>query len=273
MPRLPVSLLALGFAGLCATAQIALAQIQVADFRLTRTEFEAAHHPFQPGFGPFPTRDVHSGAFASAKVDFSGITQNPRFGTDEDDITLRTYHGATVVGQISRFAAAPNSSVQRIGAVQWEIDLTEFEASLAARGSKVQKLELRLVLEGSKDIKIDTYLLPGRAGDKLPPLHLLSLSPEDCFRFLWMPSQFRAVGDVVRIVPEGERSPDASRSDTLRVAASGFEPNGSVIVDITADYLAGRRQFALVLTSASYGKNRSVRISEGSGVFVITEKR
>lgn len=269
--RLPLSLLALGFAGFCATAQTALAQLQIADFRLTPLEFKGGQS-FDPNFGPFPTRDVHAGRFTPAKVDFSGITQNPRFGTDEDDISLSTFHGATLIRQVSRFAASPNSSVQRIGAVQWMIDLAEFDASLVARNNRVQKLELRLVLEGAKDIKIDSYLLPGRTGEKLPPLDLLTLSPEDCFRLLWMPSQLRAVGDVVRIVPEGENPPDATRSDSLRVVASGIEPNGNVIVDITADYLAGRRHFALVITSASFGKSRSVQILEGSGVFLTTEK-
>lgn len=271
MLRLPVSLLALGFAGLCATAQTALAELQIADFRLTRSEFEVGQS-FDPSFGPFPTRGLHVGRYAPARVDFSGLTQNPRFGTDEDDISLRTYHGATLIRQISRFVASPNSSVQRIGAVQWMIDLTEFDASLVARNNTVQKLELRLVLEGAKDIKIDSYLLPGRPGETLPPLDLLTLSPEDCFRLLWMPSQQRAVGDVVRFVPEGARSPDATRSDSLRVVASGIVPNGNVAVDITADYLAGRRQFALILTSASFGKSRSVQIREGSGVFLTTEK-
>lgn len=270
MSRLPVSLLALGLASFCATAQTALAQFQIADFRLTRSESES-WQSFDPNFGPFPTRNVQARRFASAKVDFSGITQNPRFGTDEDDISLRTYHGATLIAQISRFAASPNSSVQRIGAVQWMIDLTDFDASLVARNNTVQKLELRLVLEGAKDIKIDSYLLPGRTGEKLPPLDLLTLSPEDCFHFLWMPSQQLVVGDVVRIVPEGVSPPDATRSDSLRVVASGIEPNGNVIVDITADYLAGGRQFALIITSASFGRSRSVQIREGSGIFVITE--
>jgi hypothetical protein len=266
-----------GFAFFLALVQVASAQVQIADLRLPPNQFSGNNTYFNPGFGPFPTREV-KGAPVQVPVEFSGTSQwaNNSRSPDTDHIGLRTYYGGTLITQLSRSNVEGENKVQVVGAVQWRLDLNELAAHLSRKKLELASLELRLVegdSKASQDYKYDIYLSPADvSGDKRPVAIDLSRSEEN-FRALWLPAQGRQSGDIFPYEPAGTSDIPASGNRKVLVVRreKSITSPETVTVDLKPQFQGGVREFNLILAGGTFGRGRSLIIREGSGLFIATE--
>ncbi len=248
--------------------------VKAADLRLPARAFPDAFTRFDPGFGPFPVRAV-AGAPAPIPITFSGTTQRADDGINENDIALRTYESATMVQQLSRYLADEKDKFRRVGTLSWHIDLHPLASHLASTRQRPVRLEIRLVEgdPGNGDGYVyDVYLSPAGLGPASAPAVVDPKNPEENYRALWLPAQERNDGDVFPYVAENEEyGPDSVGRRVLIVrrnkSTTALE---TIIVDLLPQYLAGAREFTLLLAGGSYGKSRNIKIQEGSGLFFST---
>lgn len=245
---------------------------QIADLRLPADAFAGSHTYFDPGFGPFPTRLV-ANAPVSIKTDFSGTTQlaGPS-GPDKNDIALRTYHGALMITQLSRYNVDEKDQLRRIGAIQWRFDLSELSSYLTRQKLRLNSLELRLV-EGDKDAiagyGYDIYLSPAGLDAARQPVALDPKNSEENYRSLWLPAQERTAGDIFPYQFTADPESPNPGNQKVQIVRRGKMTNApeSVVINLTAQYQSGAREFTLILAGGTYGSNRNVKVVEGSGLF------
>lgn len=250
--------------------------VQIADLRLPPETFAGRFTYFDPGFGPLATRPV-AGAPVSVACEFFGTTQQvSESGPDDNDLALRTYHGVLMIHQLSRYNVDEKDRIRRIGVVQWRLDLEALASHLAREKSDLRSLELRLV-EGEAGnggaYFYDIYVSPGGVGTASLPVDIDRRNPEENYRALWLPALERKVGDVFPHLAndEGDAPGFAGRKVLIvRQNKSVVSPE-AIVIDLLPQYRAGARRFGLILAGGTYGKGRSIKIQEGSGLYYMAD--
>jgi hypothetical protein len=172
------------------------------------------------------------------------------------DIGLRTFDESTQIKTLNRFASADGD---RVGAVQWSLDLTPLEGHLAGNSLTLESLSLALLADPSDDAEnklFDVYLSYTDPEEPIELIGISKVSGESNYLTFWEPADGAFDGDIV--------------NETHKVLlAQGFGD-----IDLTEDllplYEAGVREFNLIIASTAFFSNRNLEILEGSGVFIET---
>jgi len=230
------------------------ASTQIGDFRLNTAEIGSTPVRFDPGFGPFTTRGV-TGSPVTVNSAFTGVSQQAGLGgvPDADDIALTTFFSQTNIIGLNRF-----ENQTRVGAVQWNFDLSPIDGYLAGNNLDLTALDLTFVSEApSNSFPYDVLL------SYTNPIESITLTGlgtgADNFTNIWNPAQSAMPGDIV--------------SGSHQVLALGLINTDSVNLnqDLLALYDLGVREFNLVLTSNGFANEfRLISVLEGSGLSIDT---
>lgn len=241
--------------------------VQVGDFRINADPYAGGVHYFDPGFEGLATRAV-IGAPVHLPSLLSGTTQNPATGGTGDsgtDAGIRTLFDKTEFRNLNRFGADPDGpnppgtagGPQRLGALQYEIDLTPVEDYLTTTGETLTTLELRLVFTMSDVTKTyDIYLSYTEAGEGITETSISSDDAEANYADFWWPSQAGIVGDVI--------------NGTHKIENLAQTGNLDQTTDLLALYTAGVRKVNVIVAVPSFYSGRVLTVEGLSGISVGT---
>lgn len=245
------------------------ASTQVGDLRLSSTPYSGATTYFDPASDGDLTRAV-VGAPVGINSNFIAVTQNPDGGTPNtsEDIGIRTFSSATQIRTLNRFGADPDGpgplgGPQRVGGVQWSIDLSPLGSYLSGNALSLTNLELRLANLASDDTKeYDIYLSYTNAAESIA---LASLSTglsagTDNYSDFWFPSQTVAEGSIA----------NGTHKVIKRDFTGDMTGASELVIDLLALYGAGVTELNLMMVSGAFYDNRTMGIEEGSGIFIDT---
>jgi len=197
-----------------------------------------------------------------------GVTPN-----GQEDLRLQTFSTATQIKSLNRFGSKPPGGANgpsRVGAVQWNFDLSQIDSYLVDNSLALSELDLGLVIAPSDFTRdYDVYL---SYTDPTPAAEIaltgintnvfvgdfddVSSGSRRNYWDLWIPAQAAAVGDVV--------------NGTHKVLALDNFGNLNLNTDLLSLYNAGVREFNLIMTSGAFLDGRSLVVKEGSGISIST---
>lgn len=239
--------------------------IQVGDLRIGASDFSALTY-FDPGFGtlhggsPLTTRSV-VGAPVNIDSNFFGTTSDDDGDvppSSADDIGLRTFTSVTQIRTLNRFLqdTTLGTGTDKVGAVQWSLDLSPLDSYLATNSLALTALNLDLLTNPSDDLKkYDVYLSYSNPAESIS-LASISTSASTNHDGLWLPAQSLPEGSVV--------------NGTHTILELGFIGDLSLSKSLLLLYNAGVKNFNLVMTSGDFFSGRTIEIKAGSGVSIDT---
>lgn len=216
----------------------------IGDFRIGANDSPTIT-AYDPGFGPFTTRGV-TDAPVQVNSQFTGTSQNPGDATaGSDDIELQTYSAATHVRTMNRFAVS--DTLPRVGAIQWNFDLTPLDSYLATNTLQLDALDFGFNINssngGSGTQFYDFYV---SYTDPTAGITLTDISDDDAgfnHDTFWAPSQSAAEGDFVngshKVVQLDFGGTDDFESSLLDAYNNGAREFNVIVV--TDDFTSGRR--------------------------------
>jgi hypothetical protein len=242
---------------------------QVGDLRLSSGAYSGAVTYFDPASGGDLTRAV-VGAPVGINSNFIAVTQNPDGGAPSitDDIGVQTFSASTQIRTLNRFGSdqdgpGAGGGPQRVGGVQWTIDLSPLNGYLTGNSLDLTALDLNLVNLASDDTKeYDIYLSYTNVAESITLAALdtgLTAGDENYDNF-WFPAQGIAEGSVA--------------NGTHKVIKRDFmgDMTGAteLSIDLLALYDAGITDINLMMVSGAFYSGRTMSIEAGSGIFIDT---
>ncbi|BCX47458.1 hypothetical protein HAHE_13660 [Haloferula helveola] len=237
---------------------------QVGDLRISNNSHSNTDVHFDPAIGPFDTRNV-AGAPLQLNSLFTASSQVPTSGGPGDpstDLGVQTNPASIEFRNLNRFASSTDGGLTgagRLGAFQYEIDLSPVEDYLTGPGSTdtLNALTLDLVFSLSDTGKAyDVYLSYTEAGESITETSISTDSELNYDNFYW-PSQSAAEGDVV--------------NGTHKILKLGTTGNLSESTNILGLYNAGVRKLLVSVMMPSFFSGRTLTVESGSGISIGTD--
>jgi hypothetical protein len=242
-------------------AHLTAAPQQVGDLRIGANNYPGTDFFFDLGFTE-GTRGVLDAPVQLPSV-FSGTTSVPgAVGNTQTDLGLRTFSTSTHLQTLNRFTSDPDGpgplgGPARVGAFQYEIDLTPLEAYLSGSGETLTELDLRFVIDPSDDTrKYDIYLSYTDAVEGITLKPISVNDPAANYNDFWFPSQSAAEGDVVN-----------GTHKILNLQTVGDIDQSTSMLAL---YNAGVRKVNVIITSGAFLNARQLKINAPSGLWVNT---
>lgn len=239
---------------------------QVSDLRLAPDLFIEGVSYFDPGFENLLTREVIEAPVQLTSL-FSGTSQNPTAGGTGDpatDLGIRTRANSTDFNNVNRFTVDPDgpggvNGPQRIGTIQYEVDLAPLEAYLTTSGDSLSTLDLQFLLTSSDaTATYDIYLSYESANESLTQTSIIPDDAVSNYLNLWLPAQSGAVGDVIN-----------GTHKIVNLAQTGdliFQTSS-----LLSAYNDGARKVNIIIAVPSLFSGRTLNIDSLSGIYLETD--
>lgn len=190
-----------------------------------------------------------AGAPVAADVTISGVSQSP-----DNQMGVWSYGPALQFRRISRF-----DSTTEAGAVQFNINLSNYDSYLAANELRASAIDLKFNSTGKAGTtySYDVYLSYTDPQKGISIVSINGKTPAEIY------SDIFAVGHAANVgsIAGGEIEVIAKNTD---VNAYQFS------YDLAGLYNNGVREFNLIIVSNAYGSNRELTIEDTSGIFLTT---